>query len=117
LAKVTGPLFSVSASGRLGKDLIFESKRNGIVTCKKYASPKNKRTVDRLLQRDLYRYLKETWDLLTDEEKEKWSLKGESEGLNRWTAFLHHELGFPFFVVGKRAVGCFRIGRRTYVKI
>ncbi len=53
MAKVTGPLFSLSASGQIAKTLVF-MKWKGIADVRKYVIPANPNTAAQQAQRATY---------------------------------------------------------------
>jgi len=53
MAKVTGPLFSLSASGQIAKSLVF-MKWKGIDDVRKYVIPANPKSTDQLIQRGIF---------------------------------------------------------------
>lgn len=60
MAKVTGPLLSLGASGQLGKTVVFGSWR-GISTVRQLVIPANPKTTGQVLTRDIFRNLEMRW--------------------------------------------------------
>jgi len=60
MAKVTGPLFSITARGQIGKALIYSRWRN-IDYVKKYAAPVQPNTPAQIAVRDQIRRLAQIW--------------------------------------------------------
>lgn len=60
MAKVTGPLFSLSASGQIAKTLVF-MKWKGIADVRKYVIPANPRTAGQITQRGFVTWAVAKW--------------------------------------------------------
>ena len=75
MAKVKGPLFSISASGQLAKTLIYADWK-GIDYAKQYVIPANPKTEDQQEQRGFFNSAIEAWhvDGYTEEDVTAWNL-------------------------------------------
>ncbi len=75
MAKVTGPLFSISASGQIAKTLVYMSWK-GIADVRKYVIPSNPDTEDQQTQRGYFHVAVDTWhtDGLTAIDVTAWNL-------------------------------------------
>lgn len=97
MAKVTGPLFSRTASGNWKKILIYTSaKRISIV--KKFFISKDPQTEEQTEQRNLYSEGVTSWNSLTEEQKEYWGEESEEKGITGFNLFMREYLntgGFP----------------------
>jgi hypothetical protein len=90
MAKVTGPLMSLSATGKIGGVLNF--KRWGNIDCvrlfKKPVLPPDPRTADQLFYRQYFSEFVNLWQNLDSVAKNYLDGKGEEK----------HQSGFNFFV-------------------
>jgi hypothetical protein len=68
MAKSTGPLFSLKASGTVGKKLTFSNKGSG-QQVRKFHYPKKTVTLDQWTQRQIMGLLTAHWQCMTDNEK------------------------------------------------
>lgn len=75
MAKVKGPLFSLSASGQLAKTLIYADWK-GIDYAKQYVIPANPKTADQQEQRGFFTSAIEAWhvDGYTEDDVTAWNL-------------------------------------------
>src|SRR3990172_670125 len=71
MSKVTGPLMSNVASGKIGERLVFSKRRSG-QQVRFQRAQKDVITVDRTTQRALYAAAVAAWNSLDDEIKEIW---------------------------------------------
>lgn len=60
MAKVTGPLFSLSATGQIAKTLVYMSWK-GIADVRKYVIPANPKTADQITQRGFVTWAVAKW--------------------------------------------------------
>jgi len=89
MAKVNGPLMSVSASGKLAKQLIFSKRKSG-QQVRAFHRPKKPRTGLQITQRQIIGYINVFWRTLTDEQKKVYTDLANSEnkkGLAKITGF------------------------------
>lgn len=74
MPKVTGPLFSFTASGEFGnKSLIFSTTGNRTF-CRKYGAPTNTASKKQQLQRDYMKTANRLWTALSDYQRTKWEM-------------------------------------------
>lgn len=71
MAKVKGPLLSLSAHGTLG-DVLTYSKRSLIKQCRFQKPQKDKESDTRALQRLKFAAASELWNNMSQEEKDEW---------------------------------------------
>jgi hypothetical protein len=61
MAKLTGPLFSLGAHGKLGKDLIYQSGKNSR-SVKIYKAPADQKTADQIAVRSIFKTAVDFWN-------------------------------------------------------
>jgi hypothetical protein len=86
MAKVTGPLLSISASGSLGKHMTFRAGRSGVVLTrhvKKYAQTSELQ----LMQQQYMIAMAEIWRDLPANEKTLWEAVGKKRRCTGWAAY------------------------------
>ena len=71
MARAKGPLFSIEATGALGKTVIYQNQ-NGQAVVKMWAKPKNPKSAAQKQVRLLAKYLSAQWQHLTPEEQSSW---------------------------------------------
>ena len=76
MAKVTGPLFSMSASGTIGNAIVFGTWK-GIETCRQYAIPSNPRTTKQVNLRNAFALAVAYWQTFDDAAKATWDTFAE----------------------------------------
>lgn len=62
MTRLIGPMFSLDASGQIGKAIVY-AKWRGIAYARAYAIPSNPNTADQVLIRDLIRSATQAWAL------------------------------------------------------
>ncbi|MGM0410989.1 MAG: hypothetical protein ACQEQF_09540 [Bacillota bacterium] len=72
MAKVTGPLFSINASGQFADSLVF-SNWKGINIVKKKGSPTGESSAQQNLVKSAFAECAKVWNALNEEEKEMWN--------------------------------------------
>jgi len=87
LTKINKPLFSLSAFGTLGKNLVFR-RRGKDTVAQRLAHPVDRRSVAQLQWRTMYQKAVALWHLLSPAEKEAWERQ----------ATPLHMIGFAYFV-------------------
>ena len=88
MAKVEGPLFSISAGGKLADSIVFANWK-GIPYVRKYVIPSNPQTAGQTAIRDAFRAYVEQWQLLIVGDKESWTNRSKElgyqfSGFNFW---------------------------------
>lgn len=81
MPKVTGPLFSVTASGTLGKTLTYQNKAGGHVvrTPPSHTPPHNE---NQEAHKALVRFMIRAWSGLDDYTKSLWNQRGPAFGMS-----------------------------------
>ena len=72
MAKLFGPLFSLSAKGTIANILTF-SKRKIVKQVRFQRKQKDKTTAGRTTQRGYFQEAIEKWHTLTDEQQQQWN--------------------------------------------
>lgn len=80
MAKLKGPLFSIDARGKLGDSLIYSSNK-GIKRASRHFKPQNPRTILQQDNRAILRYAVQSWQSLTDDQKESYNQSAKNLGL------------------------------------
>lgn len=91
MAKVTGPLFSLDARGRVGDSLVF-SKQRGTNYTKKHTIPTNPQTAAQTRQRMVTAFCTKLWSHMTDAEKATWAPLAAELNLSPYHACLKTNL-------------------------
>lgn len=73
MAKVTGPLFSVDARGKIGDSLVFMGWR-GLKTVRSYVIPSNPQTEEQMRVRDNFADAVEMWRALSGADQQAWRM-------------------------------------------
>lgn len=81
MAKVTGPLFSVDASGKLADSIVF-SKWRGIHTVRQWAKPANPNTAGQQVVRTAFSATVDDYHILSGDDKQAWSLRASGQPLS-----------------------------------
>lgn len=79
MAKLKGPLFSVSAHGKLGRALSY-SQRKGQALTRKYSYPKRAASLSQLTQRTIIGMLNAQWAAMSAADKDTWEATRASAG-------------------------------------
>jgi len=89
MAKVTAPMLSLDARGRLGDSLIF-SKQRGTNYTKAYAVPNNPQTAPQVGHRMGIAAITQHWAGLYDSQKASWADLASVWNLSNYHAYLKH---------------------------
>ena len=89
MAKTTGPLFSISASGSIGNLLTF-AKSSGRNICKRYGKPTGEATSAQLSIRNLTRFLTQLWPTLSSSDQSTWDELAASTAISPANAFFRY---------------------------
>lgn len=81
MAKVTGPLFSMSASGTLGDAITFASWK-GTPYCKKWFIPENPQTAKQVNVRTAFTLSVAKWQELPQGQKDAYEAGAEGTGMS-----------------------------------
>lgn len=114
MAKVTGPLFSVSASGNIKRTLVYTSSK-GVAIVKKLTPATDKRSEAQDEQRNLYQFFVGIWNGLTPEQKEPWNTQAKGHPLTGFNVFMSYYLDlyknyYDFMIIGVGKIGVNTIG-------
>ena len=103
MAKVTGPLFALTASGSIGKDLVYMGWR-GQARVREYIIPHNPKTEDQETVRGQFSMAVVRWDGFEDPEKLAWDTYVTAAGLlmsgfnahqGKYISYIRDETGDP----------------------
>ena len=72
MAKVTGPLLSFSARGKLANSMVFSAWK-GIQDVRQFVVPANPRTTEQVAQRGLFANAVARWHELTGDDRDAWN--------------------------------------------
>lgn len=114
MAKVTGPLFSFSASGNIKKTLVYTSSK-GVAIVKKLTPATDFRTSEQADRRNLYQLLVGVWNGLTQGQKTTWNDQAVGHPLTGFNIFMSYYLDlyknyFKFMKIGSGKIGVNVIG-------
>lgn len=87
MAKVTGPLFSMSASGKFADSLVFGNWK-GINYVRKYAKPGGEPTSSQKLVQSLFSAAAKKYKTLSAADKEAWKLRAASTPMSGYNLFI-----------------------------
>lgn len=93
MSKVTGPLFSLSASGSLGDALVFELRQGNKRVRFKFKR-KIKPSLGQIAQRDYFKDAVKTWRTADPDVKNVWRLRGPDfklSGYQLWIKAYHEQ--------------------------
>lgn len=99
MAKVTGPLFSIDASGKFADSLVFSSWK-GINYVRKYAKPGGKPSSRQKFIKSLFSAAVEKYKTLEGKDKEAWKLRAANTPMSGYNLFIRKVMnafneGFP----------------------
>jgi hypothetical protein len=86
MAKITAPLFSISASGTIGKKVTFRATKHGN-RAGKPPVPSPSATIPQQFNRQQMRDAAVTWYLLDQPDRDEWQLYGAPVDRSGWVAF------------------------------
>ncbi|MTI62226.1 MAG: YfhO family protein [Firmicutes bacterium] len=87
MAKVTGPLFSLDASGKFADSLVF-TKWKGINTVRQYAKPTNVNSAKQKVVRNAFTAASALYQKLLGPDKEAWKLRSAGLPMSGYNAFM-----------------------------
>jgi hypothetical protein len=87
MAKVTGPLMSMSASGTLGGTLVF-SVWNGRAYVRKHVIPTNPKTAMQTGIRSMWKFLAKFWASISVPNKATWATIAAAQQFSNFNAFM-----------------------------
>ena len=91
MARVTGPLFSVDASGTVAGAVVF-SRWKGRSYVRKHAIPSNPNSVKQVSVRAALRFLSQAWSAATVGNKASWLELAEATKISNFNAYLQHNM-------------------------
>lgn len=83
---VTGPLFSLSASGQLGKSLVY-SEWNGRKYVREYVIPNNPNSISQFFQRQFFAGLSKWWSKATVANRATWQALADAGEYSTFNAY------------------------------
>lgn len=89
MPKVTGPLFSVAASGTLSKTLTYRNTRRGAVVSR-HAVPSGLPSAAQIAHRNQFALIAADWVAASPEDKATWDALAESLGISAYDAYTKH---------------------------
>jgi len=87
MAKVTGPLFSMSASGTIAKAITFSGWK-GRPYVRQRVTPKNPKSNSQVGVRSMFKFLAQEWDGLTAPDKATWETRAAQTIISTFNAFM-----------------------------
>lgn len=91
MALVNGPLFSLDASGQLGKAVVY-TKWKGRNVVREYVTPANPRSIGQRWQRGLMGVLSQWWRTLSETLQETWTDQAAAKQISTFNAMLSYDL-------------------------
>lgn len=87
MAKVSGPLLSLSASGQIAKTQVA-SHWKGIAYMRRYAVPANPQTAGQTMTRSVFHWLVQVWKLLGANTQAAWTLAAKGQNKTNRNIFI-----------------------------
>lgn len=87
MARVTGPLMSIDASGSVAGTVVF-AKWRGRNYVRRHAVPANPKTTAQLAARAIVRFLATAWASIIDANKATWSAAAEAKKISSFNEFV-----------------------------
>lgn len=87
MAKVTGPLFSVDARGKIGDSLVFMGWR-GIKTVRSYVIPANPQTDEQMRVRDNFSMAVSMWGSLSGADQQAWRMYASGQAYSGFNGYV-----------------------------
>lgn len=91
MARVTGPLLSIGASGSIAKTQVY-SKWKGRPYVRQHVVPANPRSTDQTITRNVFSFLNSVWKVSPAEFQEAWTAFASGKVLTNRNAFLQQNL-------------------------
>lgn len=89
MALVTGPLLSVTASGKVANALVYTSWKTRQVV-RRFSIPSNPKSVGQLSVRAMMKFLTQYWASLTENEQLTWEERAAAANISPFNAFIGH---------------------------
>lgn len=91
MAKVTGPLMSMSASGTLGGTLVF-AEWNGRAYVRKHVIPTNPKSAMQTGVRAMWKFLAKFWAAIAALDKATWAAIADPQQISNFNAFMQYNM-------------------------
>ena len=86
MVRLTGPMFSLTASGKFGKAIVY-SIWKGIAYARMLVTPANPRSAAQVSMRAMMAFLAQEWDGISAGNKATWETRAEDNGYSPFNAF------------------------------
>jgi len=86
MAKATGPLMSMAASGKLGGAIVFGSWK-GRPTVRRLVTPSNPKSAGQIGIRQMFRFIGQAWASLSTADQTTYSAIADSKAISGFNAF------------------------------
>lgn len=87
MVKLTGPLFSMSASGTIGGTITY-ARKGGTPYARQHVIPHNPRSAGQTGNRAMWRFLSQNWAGLSQADKDTWQVLADSKSGQPFNAFM-----------------------------
>lgn len=94
MAKITGPLYSKTASGTIAKNITFSLRGSG-QQCRLQKKQLDRITSGRTEQREKYKATYQSWLGLTISEKENWNQKARNQNMTGYNLYIKFNIKTP----------------------
>jgi hypothetical protein len=91
MAKVTGPLMSITASGTFGGTLVF-AEWNGRAYVRKHVIPKNPKSAMQTGIRSLWKFLSSLWIEIAANTKLTWATIADPQQISNFNAYMQYNM-------------------------
>ncbi len=91
MATVSGPLFSLGASGTVGGSIVFATWK-GRPYVRRHAIPSNPKSVSQLSVRAMMRFLSQFWTSLSVSEKADWETRAAVTNISPFNAYIAYNM-------------------------
>lgn len=91
MARVKGPLFSMSASGQLGGAIVYSSWK-GRPVVRELVIPANPNTAPQEATRAMMRFLSQSWGFLSGAQHLAWAARAASQAISPFNAFVQFNM-------------------------
>jgi len=91
MAKVTGPLMSISASGTFGGTLVF-AEWNGRAYVRERVIPTNPRSAMQTGIRSMWRFLSKFWDEIASGVQDTWASIADPQQISNFNAYMQYNM-------------------------
>jgi len=91
MAKVTGPLMSISASGTFGGTLVF-AEWNGRAYVREHVIPSNPKSAMQTGIRSLWKFLSKFWATISSQNKATWLAIATAQQISNFNAYMQYNM-------------------------